>query len=222
MSESPPGNEADSRTPPRFQFRIRTLLLAALFVGLGMSCYKCYRYFQEGWRYQCFVRDRFPPLLDEVRVMLNENAFSDRGRRLLDEMGASEDSGNLLVNCPAIVTVENESPQTMRAYVFYRSGSALPCDSPLCVITDGSRRALYWFWLEDLHTYVSARELSFVGKGDKHILVLDTMLYVMHKTRTIVTYTLTTAGVESVRKQERVAITPEWLERVSVKEGASE
>ena len=110
------------------------------------------------------------------------------------------------------MTVENESPEAMRAYFFNEGRDNLSYSTPpICVVTDGFGRVLYWFPLGELGRHVCAREFSFVRNGDKHVLTFDGIHpFPGPETRTILTYTLTTVGIETTQEQDNVPVTPEW------------
>ena len=207
----------------RWQFRLRTLLLATLFLAVGMSCYKSYRwYYQDAWRDDEFVTKRFGRTCnDDVLKVVNGFAYSERGRRLLDTMGASDESRPCASNCDAVLTVENESCVRMRAYVFTVGNEMLhSLPSPICVITDHSHRLLHWFRLGGIRDHVHSKEFSFVREGDRYILTVDSVCWPQMNVRTIFTYTLTSESLQSVKRQDDVPVTPEWQNRVSGRDKA--
>ena len=180
-----------------------------------MSCYECYRYVKVVRRYQGYVTYWFKNADDEVRSLLTANTYIERGRRLLDEMGASDEYGPWDTSCDAVLTIEKESREPTRLYVFARGHSNLRDDrSPICVITDASRHVLYWFRLEGVQQHLSACELSFLRKGQECVLTVDTRLSPGPRVgRTIITYTLTANGVEGICRVDGVPITAEWESR---------
>ena len=211
----PPGSAVDATNEgarPRFQFRLRTLLLTTLIVAVAMDCYECYCYLKEVRRYQEYVIHWFTNADNEVRNLLTTSTYSQRGRRLLDEMGASDEYGPWDTHCDAVLTIENGLRGPGAGSTCLRE-AILTCavKAPVCVITDASRRVLYWFRLEDVHQHLSSCELFFVRKGQECVLTVDTRLWSgPREGRTIITYTLATNGVEEMHRVDGVPITREW------------
>ena len=147
----------------RWQFRLRTLLILTTVCAVGMSCYRYYADHREVWRYQGMLKEKFvkfptaygtrPEECDILMCL----AQSEEGRSVLDALGVNSPFWGLNHSLRAV----NARSEALRVYVFEESTEDWKVLSgPICVITDDSKRVLYWRTIKDLRALQVERPRS--------------------------------------------------------------